>query len=516
MTHLLAVPIIVPALAAALLLILHRAPIVMKRAIGIGATVTFGIAVLAIFAEARSGAPLVYRLGNWPSPFGIVLVADRLSAFMLLLTASLALAVLLYAVQGWDARGKLFHPLFLFQVMGLNGAFLTGDLFNLFVFFEILLIASYGLAMEGLEVERLRATLHYAAINIAASSIFLIAVSLLYGVTGTLNMAHLAERVAEVRAEDVGLVRAGGLLLLGVFAVKAAVFPLYFWLPAAYSHALAPVAALFAIMTKVGVYAIIRVTTLIFTGGEDAVMELTAPWLLPVALTTLTLGTLGALGAQRLATMTAYLTIASVGMILTGVATGGSKGLAAALYYLAHSTLVIAVLFLVGDLLRRGRGATGDQLHPGPPLRHAAPLGLAFLFAGSTVAGIPPSSGFLGKLIILQSTMNGLSVVLIWTVILVTSVLTLAACSRAGSIVLWNYVEPDQPTHDRPPRAGEWIALAGLAGCSMGLVIFAAPVTQYADEVGTQLTSRESYIEAVLGSGSGDFVRPYAKGKVTP
>lgn len=516
MTHLPAVPIIVPALAAAFLLILHRAPIVMKRAIGMGTTVIVAVAALAIFEETRSGAPLVYRLGDWPPPFGIVLVADHLSAFMLLLTASLALAVLLYAVQGWDARGKLFHPLFLFQVMGLNGAFLTGDLFNLFVFFEVLLIASYGLALEGLEVERLRATLHYAVINIAASSVFLIAVSLLYGVTGTLNMAHLAERIAEVRAEDVGLVRAAGLLLLGVFAVKAAAFPLYFWLPAAYSHAPAPVAALFAIMTKVGVYAIIRVTTLIFPGGEGAGMELTSPWLMPVALITLALGTLGALGAQRLAGMTAYLTIASVGTILTGVANGGSKGLAAALYYLAHSTLVIAVLFLVSDLLGRSRGAAADRLHPGPPLRQAAPLSLVFLFAGATVAGIPPSSGFLGKLIILQSTMNGLSVVLIWTVILVTSVLTLVTCSRAGSIVLWNYVEPDQPTRDRPPRAGEWIALAGLAGCSMLLVVFAAPVMRYTGEVGMQLTSRGSYIEAVLGSVYDDLVRPQAVGKAAP
>lgn len=516
MTHLLAAPIIVPALAAALLLILHRAPIVVKRAIGMGATVAVVVAALAIFAETRSGAPLVYRLGNWPSPFGIVLVADHLSAFMLLLTAMLALAVLLYAVQGWDARGKLFHPLFLFQVMGLNGAFLTGDLFNLFVFFEVLLIASYGLALEGLEVERLRATLHYAAINIAASSVFLIAVSLLYGVTGTLNMAHLAERVAQVPPEDVALVRAAGLLLLGVFAVKAAVFPLYFWLPAAYSHAPAPVAALFAIMTKVGVYAIIRVTTLIFTGGEGAVMELTSPWLMPVALLTLALGTLGALGAQRLAGMTAYLTIASVGTILTGVATGGSEALSAALYYLAHSTLVIAALFLVSDLLSRSRGAMGDQLHPGPSLRQAAPLGLAFLFAGATVAGIPPSSGFLGKLMIMQSTMGGPSVVLIWTVIVVTSVLTLVACSRAGSIVLWNYAEPDQPAHDRLPRAGEWIALAALVGCSIGLVIFAAPIAEYTGEIGTQLISPESYIEAVLGSGSGDFIRPHAMGKTTP
>ena len=159
------------------------------------------------------------------------------------LTALLGLVVALYAAQGWDAKGRFFHPLFLFQLMGLNGAFLTGDLFNLFVFFEVLLIASYCLTLQGLGRERLRATLHYAALNIAASSVFLIAVSLLYGVTGTLNMAHLAERIARVPAEDIALVRAAGLLLLGVFGVKAALFPLHFWLPAAYSSAPAPVAA---------------------------------------------------------------------------------------------------------------------------------------------------------------------------------------------------------------------------------------------------------------------------------
>lgn len=512
MNHLLALPIVLPAFTAALLLVLHRAPMVTARALSAAATLGLFATAIAVLAQAESSTPLVYQVGNWPAPFGIVLVVDRLSAFMLLLTALLALAVLLYAVQGWDTRGQYFHPLFLFQLTGLNGAFLAGDLFNLFVFFEILLIASYCLALQGLIVERLRATLHYAAINIAASSVFLISVSLLYGVTGTLNMAHLAERVTEVRAEDVGLVRAAGLLLLGVFSIKASLFPLYFWLPAVYSNAPAPVAALFAIMTKVGIYAIIRVTTLIFTRGESAVMELTSPWLMPVALLTLAFGTLGALGAQRLATLTAYLTIASVGTILTGVADGGSKGLAAALYYLAHSTLAIAILFLVADLLGRNRGAVGDQLHPGPPLRQAAPLGLAFLFAGATVAGIPPSSGFLGKLMILQSTTTRLSVVLIWTVILMTSVLTLISCSRAGSIVLWNVTEPLPVGPAHAPRTGEWTALGALATCSLLLVLFAAPIKRYTDETAAQLLSPASYVDAVLGPQRDGLVRPHTTG----
>ncbi len=512
MNHLLAVPIVLPAFMAALLLVMQRAPMAIARALSALATAGLCAAALALLVQVQAGTPLVYQVGNWPAPFGIVLVADRLSALMLLLTAVLALAVLLYAVQGWDARGQYFHPLFLFQLMGLNGAFLAGDLFNLFVFFEILLIASYCLALQGLIVERLRATLHYAAINIAASSVFLIAVSLLYGVTGTLNMAHLAARVALVRTEDVALVRAAGVLLLAVFSIKAALFPLYFWLPAVYSNAPAPVAALFSIMTKVGVYAIIRITTLIYGAEAAVVMELTSPWLLPCALITIGLGALGALGAGRLATMTAYLTIASAGTILTAVAIGGAAAFSAGLYYLAHSTIVIAMLFLLGDLLGRSRGDMSDQIHPGPQIRGATSLGLAFLFAGATVAGVPPLSGFLGKFMVLQSAKDALAVIPIWTIIVMTSVLMLVGCARAGSIVLWNVTDPLPSAPAPAPRAGELTALAALGACSLLLVLFAAPITRYTDETAAQLLSPASYIEAVLGSQRDGLVRPHGAG----
>ena len=508
MNHLLVVPIVLPACMAALLLVMQRAPMALARALSALATAGLFAAACALLVQVQSGTPLVYQIGNWPAPFGIVLVADRFSVLMLLLTAVLALSVLLYAVQGWDARGQYFHPLFLFQLMGLNGAFLAGDLFNLFVFFEILLIASYCLALQGLMVERLRATLHYAAINIAASSVFLVAIALLYGVTGTLNMAHLAERVALVRTEDVALVRAAGLLLLGVFSIKAALFPLYFWLPAVYSNAPAPVAALFSIMTKVGVYAIIRITTLIYSGEAAVVMDLTSPWLLPCALITIGLGALGALGAGRLGTMTAYLTIASVGTILTAVAVGGAAAFSAGLYYLAHSTIVIAMLFLLGDLLGRSRGDMSDQIHPGPQIRGATALGLAFLFAGATVAGVPPLSGFLGKFMVLQSAKDALAVVPIWTIIVMTSVLMLVGCARAGSIVLWNVTDPLPSAPAHAPRAGEWTALAALCACSLLLVLFAAPITRYTDETAAQLLSPASYIEAVLGSQRDGLVRP--------
>jgi multicomponent K+:H+ antiporter subunit D len=374
------------------------------------------------------------------------------------------------------------------------------------VFFEVMLIASYCLMLQGLGAARLRATLHYVAINLTASGVFLIAVSLLYGITGTLNMAHLAERLAALPPDAAPLARAAGLLLLGVFCVKAALFPLYFWLPQGYSQASPPVAALFAIMTKVGVYSIVRVTTLIF-GQDSHAGDLLSPWLLPLALATLAVGTLGALGAQRLAAMTAYLTVASVGTMLTAVAAGAESGLAAALYYAAHSTMVIAILFLLGDLLGRGRGAIGDALYAGPPIKRAALLGLLFLIGGASVAGLPPSSGFIGKLMVLQSVADEAKAAAVWVVVLATSLLTVLACVRAGSVVLWNVGTHGSGGETRVPRAGEWAAMALLVGCSLALIAGAGPAHTFTVQAAEQLRAREPYLDAVLGSQRPELLR---------
>jgi multicomponent K+:H+ antiporter subunit D len=507
MNHVLVAPIVLPAIAGAALLLLHAQPIRIARWLSAAATVAFLACALALFQDSLEGVPRVYALGSWPAPFGIVVVVDRLSAWMVLLTALLACGVLLYAMQGWDSRGRFFHAFFQFQLMGLAGAFLTGDLFNLFVFFEVMLIASYCLMLQGLGAARLRATLHYVAINLTASGVFLIAVSLLYGLTGTLNMAHLAERLAALSAEDVPLARAAGLLLVGVFCVKAALFPLYFWLPQGYSEAAPPVAALFAVMTKVGVYSIVRVTSLVFgrDGGDAA--DLLSPWLLPLALGTLAIGTIGALGAQRLATMTAYLTVASVGTMLTAFAAGGAEGLAAALYYAAHSTIVIAILFLVGDLLGRERGAVGDALHMGPALTRAALLGLLFLMAGATVAGLPPSSGFIGKLMVLQSVRGTGEAAAIWAVVLVTSLLMVIASVRAGSIVLWSVGRRAAGQPAGGARAGEWAALILLVGCSLALIVGAGPAHTFTTRAAEQLHARELYVDAVLAGGRAELLR---------
>ncbi|MGZ8155125.1 MAG: monovalent cation/H+ antiporter subunit D [Burkholderiales bacterium] len=505
MSHLLVAPIAIPAIAAALLVLLHRFGLDAARWVSAAATLAFLASAVALFDEAAGGTLGVYALGSWPAPFGIVLVLDRLSAAMVLLTALLASAVLTYAVQGWDARGRFFHAFFQFQLMGLAGAFLTGDLFNLFVFFEVMLIASYCLMLQGLGPARVRATLHYVALNMTASGVFLIAVSLLYGVTGTLNMAHLAERVAQLSPENAVLARAAGMLLIGVFCVKAALVPFYFWLPAGYANAAAPVAALFSIMTKVGVYSIVRVTTLVYGGGASP-DDLLSPWLLPLALATLAIGALGALGAQRLTTMVAYLTVASVGTMLAAVAAGGTNGLAAAIYYLAHSTVAIAILFLLADLLSRQRGALADVLHGGPPIARSAALGLAFLMAGASIAGIPPFSGFVGKLMVLQSVQGTAAAPGVWIEERGARGVSILACVRAGSLVLWRVSGTPESTAE--PRTGEWVAVAALFACGALLVALAGPVTRYAGDAAAQAASPRAYIDAVLGSADVDRLRP--------
>ena len=241
--HYVILPIVLPAVMAGLLLLLARNNLAVQRMGGLGAT--FALTLLALYNLGQAGqGPTAYFLGNWPAPFGIVLVLDQLSALMLLLTAGLAGVANLYAVAtGWDARGRHFHALMMFQLMGLNGAFLTADAFNLFVFFEVLLIASYGLMVHGGGAERMRMGVQYVAFNLLGSTVFLFALATIYATTGTLNMADLALKLPLLPPEDSGLVRLSAVLLLVVFAVKGAMVPLQFWLPQSYAAASAPVAA---------------------------------------------------------------------------------------------------------------------------------------------------------------------------------------------------------------------------------------------------------------------------------
>jgi multicomponent K+:H+ antiporter subunit D len=419
---------------------------------------------------------------------------------MVLLTAIVAFFSLLYAVQGWDRRGANYHALFQFQLMGLMGAFMTGDLFNLFVFFEVLLIASYGLLLHGGSDDQIRAGMHYVIFNLTGSALFLVGVGLLYSVTGTVNMADLAVKVAAAPAGDVALVRAGGLILLVVFSVKAALLPLYFWLPATYASASAPVAALFAIMTKVGVYAIIRVFTIIFGAEAGPVAHIAEPWLLPLALLTLVLGTLGALAARQLRRLVAYLVIASVGTMLTAVALAGGVGLTAALYYMAHSTIILAAFFLIADLIGRERGEAHDRLESAPAVAQPALLGVMFLLVGVAVTGLPPLSGFIGKVLVLMSSLDTPATAWVFGVVLTTGLLAIVAVGRAGSTLFWSVREGESVAGPVPSRA--FMPAVFLLVIAIAMVVFAAPIVDYASATARQLVDPRDYIESVLESGA--------------
>lgn len=501
MNHWLVVPIILPAVVAPLIVLAMRHDLVLQRTFSLAATAMLVVVAIGLTIAAAGGEPQMYALGNWPAPFGIVLVLDRLSALMVLLTAVLALPVLAYASDGWDSRGGHFHALFQFQLMGLNGAFLTGDLFNLFVFFEVLLIASYGLMLHGGGAARVKAGVQYVVINLTGSTLFLVGVGLIYGVTGTLNMADLAVKVPQVAEGSRALLHVGGILLLLVFAIKAALVPLHFWLPGTYASAPAPVAALFAIMTKVGAYSIIRVYTLAF--GENAGVSgwLAAPWVLPAALVTLTIGMIGVLAARDMARLASFSVIGSMGTLLIGIGLFTPQAMSAALYYLIHSTLIGGALFLIVDLVAQRRGRHGASLAAFPAFPQAGILAALFFLAGIAMTGMPPLSGFIGKLLILDSARNAAFGGSIWAIVLATSLLCIVGFARAGSNVFWKSAASDESAsvsarQDVLPMTMASLLLMGTAA----LAAFGGPVTGYLEATAAQLFEPAPYIRAVLGS----------------
>ncbi|MBK6637362.1 MAG: monovalent cation/H+ antiporter subunit D [Rhodocyclaceae bacterium] len=508
--HLAIAPILAPFLAGVLLLALRDLPMPLRRWFALCALLAqVGIAIMLLAAVA-GGEILVYRLGNWPAPWGIVLVADRLAAWMVLITTLLALVALIHASDGTDRKGRHFHVLFQMQLFGLTGAFLTGDLFNLFVFFEILLISSYGLMLHGGGAARTRAGLHYVVLNLLGSTVFLFAAGLIYASLGSLNMADLAAKAASVAPENLGLARAGGLLLLAVFALKAALLPLHLWLPATYANTSAPVAALFAIMTKVGAYAILRTSTLVFGDGAGALAGLFEPWLLPAALATLVVGMLGALAATSLGRLAAWLVVSSVGTLLIafalaqpgGVGTVNAAGIAAGLYYLPHGTFAAALLFLLAEALRRRRPASADAFASDADVARYALWGGVFFVAAVAAAGLPPLSGFVGKFLILQAAAGQPWV---WAVILVSALAGVIALARAGSRLFFSATSADAaapplPLNEPSSATRELVAIGGLLGLIFALTLGAGPVVEFTRVTALQLADPAAYIAAVLGT----------------
>lgn len=506
MNHLLIAPVVLPAIVAPFTIMVLRHHLSLQRVFSLASTVILLAISLVLAAQAADGTVQVYELGNWPAPFGIVLVLDQLSAMMLLLTSGLALAVVLYAIgSGWDARGRHFHALLQFQLMGILGAFLTGDAFNLFVFFEVLLIASYGLMIHGGGTKRLQAGVQYVVYNLLGSSLFLLALGTIYSVTGTLNMADLAVRVAELSPDDTALLRVGAIMLLLVFAIKAAVLPLHFWLPASYANAPLPVAALFAIMTKVGAYGILRMYTLVFGPEVTATAGLVGDWLLPAALLTLAFGAIGVLGSREIGRLVAFGAIASMGTLLIAVALFTPQSTAAALYYTVHSTLAAALLFLVADLVmeRRGGAIVAQR-----PMAQTGLISALFFVGAIAMAGMPPLSGFVGKLLVMDAARDHNLVWWIWGVILVGSLVTIIGMARAGAEIFWKShdasitSETDAEEEDSdailPAPVLPFVACFGLLTGLVLLTVFSGPMMDYTEATAAQLFDPSLYIDAVL------------------
>ena len=539
MPHLMLAPILLPLLAAALMLLMGEGRPRLKLGLSLASTLLgLGVALLLLARAGQQGTDMpmdVYLAGNWPAPYGIALALDRLSAMMLVLTQAIALAAGLFAAARWHRAGVHFHTLFQLQLMGLAGAFLTADLFNLFVFFEIMLAASYGLLLHGSGRVRVQSGLHFIAINLAASSLFLIGTSMLYGITGTLNMADLALAITQVAPADRGLLHAAAGILGTAFLIKAAVWPLNFWLVPAYSAATAPVGALFAIMTKVGIYVILRLWLLLFGDAAGPSAYFGGLWLVGGGLLTMAFGAVGMLGSQRLGYLAGYAAIVSTGSLLAAAGTGQSLLTAGLLYYLSSSTLAISALFLLADLMERWRN-DGDSAAPfgnddapfltaelvpaasldldrealaGRVIPAAVALqGLAFMTCTLVIAGLPPLSGFVGKFAMLHALLNpqglGLSAghapgLTGWTfaaLLIATGLAALMALSRAGILHFW-------ATYDRAAlqlRLIEALPIAGLLAACLGLTLQAGPVMRYMQDAADALHAPGAYIQAVMSA----------------
>lgn len=515
--HLAILPIVLPLAAGAITLVVDEGRLALKAAISLATALLLLAVGIALTNLASYSDVTVYRLGDWPAPFGIVLVVDRLSATMVLLAAVLGIAALVFSLSRWQRAGPRFHSLVQFLLMGVNGAFLTGDLFNLFVFFEVFLTASYGLALHGSGVQRVRASLHYITVNLAASLLFLIGTSLIYGATGTLNMADLARQWHEGAVAHQVLYEVGGAILGIAFLAKAGMWPLCFWLPGAYSAASAPAGALFAVLTKVGVYAILRIGTLFLGADVAASPSPGTPWLVVAGMGTLAYGALGVLASQDFPRLASYSVLVSSGTLLAAIAIGSTALTGAALYYLVVSTLALCAFFLLVELIERGRrpgadvlavtaeafGAAGgveDEDDVGTPFpATTALLGLGFTACAIMLAGLPPLAGFVGKFAMLNALFEADRVpATSWTMLALligSGFATVIGMGRAGVRRFWAARDASMPR----VRVVELVPIFGLLGLCAALTVQAGASMRYLDQAAQALHEPARYVDHVLG-----------------
>ncbi len=530
--HLVVAPILIPLVAGALMLFFEDRERRLKLALSVVSILSLLVVAVILFLRIDRGdnaLALIYLLGNWPAPIAINLVVDRLAALMLVLSCALALPAIIFASERWEKAGPNFQSLFQFLLMGINGAFLTGDLFNLFVFFEVMLAASYGLVLHGGGPVRVRSGMHYIAMNLGASLLFLIGIAMVFGATGSLNMAEISLRAETLQ----GFARPGlfvGLSMLGIaFLVKAGMWPLCHWLVPAYSAAAGPVAAVFAMLSKVGLYALLRLSLLL--PGEGASFGAILIFIGGTA--TLVFACVGVLASQSMKRASAYFILMSSGTLLATLGLSVPSVTAGALFYLVSSTLAVSAFFMLVELLEREQDlmagvlavtqeAYGDNDEVGEDEAEVgrmmpgavAVLGIGFSLLALILIGLPPLSGFLAKFAILTAILGpgmdpaastaGMRATLA-VLLVVSGLVSLVALSRMGIRVFWAPVEPFAPR----VTIVETVPIIMLVGMLLALVLAAGPATDLLRATALELHNPGRYLEAVLGA---ERVPPHGEG----
>lgn len=492
MNNLTVLPIILP-LFTGLIMVIFRKRVIFQRVLSIGTIAAVGGTAFFLLEQIREEGVQVLQIGDWPAPFGISLVADSFSSLLVLTTSIVSLAVLLYSFHsiGEGREKHYFYPLFMFLLTGVNGSFLTGDIFNLFVHFEVMLVSSYVLLSLGGEKLQLRESLKYILINVVSSSLFLVGIAYLYRMVGTLNMAHLSIRVQEAGMDGLMLTVAFSMLI--VFALKAALF-LFIWLPGSYSAAPAAVAALFAaLLTKVGIYAIMRTFSLVFY-GEPQITHLVIGIL---AALTMLLGAFGAVAYWDIKKILVYNVIVGVGLILAGFASFTEAGMTGSIYYLIHDMIVKALIFLIGGTVIYLTGTSKIREISGLIRLHPQ-LGWMFFIAALSLAGIPPLSGFVGKLFITEGTFSS-GYYWLGGIGLITSLMVLYSVLKIFKNCFWGYTELTEE-EEKGTTKGLLLPIGILTGLTIALGLGAEGIYPHVEMAVQGMLNPDIYIQAVLGN----------------
>lgn len=520
--HLILLPVVLPLITAAILMLMNERLHRLKFSINMASTLALLVTAFALLSASTDGQWAgntgIYLAANWTSPFGIVLMLDQLSALMLVLAALLSSAVLLFTWTRWSRIGVHFHSLFQCLLMGINGSFLTADLFNLFVFFEVMLAASYGLVLHGYNVTRIRAGMQYIVVNLVASAFFLIGIALVYAATGSLNMADIAAHIKGLEETNRLLMHIGTAMLAVAFLTKSAMWPLGFWLPSTYSAASPPVAAMLVLMTKIGIYVVLRLWSLIYSEGAGESALFGSELLFWGGLATLGFGAAGLLASQEPQKMASYSAIISSGTLLAAFSYGQPLLTSAALYYFLSSTLAVAAFMLLIELIERIRTPTSSILaltmeafaiedgvagetSSGVAIPAAmAFIGLAFMGCALIMAGLPPLSGFISKFSLFHELLNPAENFafiqyswLLIVLILLSGLAGIISLMRFGVRTFWaaNATVPRLPLTEIGP-------VYVLLGLCIALSIYAAPVRNLLDGIATNLHQPQNMIEHVL------------------